>query len=173
MIEAINFAGQNWLITPLSGTGVNRKFLMILSGVVIVDFKGNSGTNWRRETFSIRPDLVNPLNHAINSTGIARPPGTQGANYFTAFSVEQWVPYSAPSSMFNKDQSVNSGFAVDVWRPNPFGAGTDIISNAPLTQLFSGIQVDTAVRDTDAFLHRLSYHISLVGKIKFGPIIIT
>ena len=75
--------------------------------------------------------------------------------------------------MFNKDQSVNSGFAVDVWRPNPFGTGSDVVNNTPLARLFNGIQVDAAVRDTDAFMHRLSYHISLVGQVKFGAIIIT
>jgi hypothetical protein len=33
--------------------------------------------------------------------------------------------------------------------------------------------VDVAVRDTDAWLYRLSYHITLIGKIVFVPIIIT
>jgi hypothetical protein len=30
-----------------------------------------------------------------------------------------------------------------------------------------------AVRDTDAWLHRVSYHIRLLGRIVFGPIVIT
>lgn len=173
MIEATNFSGQNWLITPLGGTGNDRKFLFMLSGIVVIDFKGNSGSAWRHETFSIRPDLINPLTWAIDQNGITRPPGTQGSNYYPAFQVEQWVPYGAPSSMFNKDQSINSGFAVDLWRPNPFATGRDPVSNAPVNQLFAGIQIDTAVRDTDAHLHRLSYQVSLIGRIKFGAIIIT
>ena len=58
-------------------------------------------------------------------------------------------------------------------RPNPFGTAQDSFSNTPHTNLFSGIQVDVAVRDTDAWLHRLSYKITLLGKITFSPVIIT
>lgn len=173
MLQATNFSGQNWLITPLSGAGNKKKFLMVLSGIVIIDFKGNSGSSWRHEKVSILPDMVSPLNHAINQNGITRPAGTQGSTYFQGLDLEQWVPFAAPSSMFNKDQSVNSGFAVDLWRPNPFVRGTDLITNAPFNQMFQGILVDIAVRDSDAFFHRLSYNISLVGKIVFSPIIIT
>jgi hypothetical protein len=46
-------------------------------------------------------------------------------------------------------------------------------SNTEVTNLFSGIQVDVAVRDTDAILSRLSYNIALLGRIVFGPVIIT
>jgi hypothetical protein len=47
------------------------------------------------------------------------------------------------------------------------------LTNAGFGNVFSGIQVDVAVSDTDAFLYRLSYHIVLLGKIRFGqPIII-
>jgi hypothetical protein len=79
-------------------------------------------------------------------------------------------------SVYNQGQSINSGFAVDVWRPNPFGTGTDAFTNATLNNLFSGIQVDVAVRDTDAWLYRVSwvsYNITLLGKIVFGQVIIT
>lgn len=179
MIEATNFAGQNWLITPAAlsvnqapGRIEDQQFLLVLSGVVIVDIKGNSGAQWRRETVSIRPDLFNPLQYAVAQHGIPTPPGSGGSNYWLGFRVEQWAPFAAPSSMFNKDHAVNSGFAVDTWRPNPFSTATGF-GNATLDRLFSGIQVDVAVRDTDAWLHRVSYEIVLLGKIVFGPIIIT
>ena len=181
MIEATNFAGQNWLITP-AATAVNQAapgriqdqmWLLVLSGVVIVDIKGKSGAQWRRETVSIRPDLNGPLQFAVAKFGIPTPPGSVGANYWMGFKVEQWAPFAALSSVFNEHESVNSGFAVDVWRPNPFASGQDSFSGATHTNLFSGIQVDVAVRDTDAWLHRLSYKITLLGKIVFGPIVIT
>ena len=179
MIEATNFAGQNWLITPAAlsvnqtpGRIEDQQFLLVLSGVVIVDIKGNSGAQWRRETVSIRPDLFGPLQYAVAQHGIPTPPGSGGFNYWLGFQVEQWAPFAAPSSMFNKDQSVNSGFAVDVWRPNPFSTASGF-GNATLDRLFNGIQVDVAVRDTDAWLHRVSYEIVLLGRIAFGPIIIT
>ena len=71
------------------------------------------------------------------------------------------------SAIFNQGQSINSGFAVDAWRPNHFGSGTDVLSNRPVNNLFSGINVDLAVRDTDAWLYRLGYNITLLGKIVF------
>ncbi|MEN1956583.1 hypothetical protein [Luteimonas changyuni] len=85
--------------------------------------------------------------------------------------MEQWAPFAALGSMFNEHQSVNSGFAVDRWRPNPFSPATGF-NNVPLDRLFSGIQVDVAVRDTDAWLHRVSYSVVLLGKVRFSPVII-
>jgi hypothetical protein len=181
MKEVSTFAGQNWLIVP-AATAANQapptriqdqKWLLVLSGVAIVDLKGISAAQWLRETVSIRPDLNGPLQYAINRYSIPTPPGSIGANYWAGFQVEQWAPFAALSSIFNQNQSVNSGFAVDVWRPNPFGTGTDAFTSAPLNNLFSGVQIDVAVRDSDAWLYRLSYIITLLGKIVFGPIIIT
>jgi murein DD-endopeptidase MepM/ murein hydrolase activator NlpD len=181
MIEATQFAGQNWLITPAATAVTNappanlhqQLWLLVLTGVVIIDLKGDSAAAWRHETVSIRPDLNGPLQFAINKHGIPTPPGTNGLNFLTFFKVEQWAPFAALSSIFNQNQSINSGFAVDVWRPNPFGSAPDSFSPVPHTNLFSGIQVDVAVRDTDAWLFRLSYEITLLGKIAFGPIILT
>ena len=36
--------------------------------------------------------------------------------------------------------------------------------------LFNGIAVDVAVRDNDAWLFRVSYHITLLGKIVFAQV---
>lgn len=80
--------------------------------------------------------------------------------------------FGAISSIFDRNQAVNAGFAVDVWRPNPFGTVTDVITNQPLDRIFTGIQVDVAVRDSDAILHRVSYNICLLGQIVFAPIIL-
>lgn len=170
-----SFAGQNWLITP-AALAVNeapprsiteQKWLLVLSGVANINLKGNS-SQWLRETFRIVPDTFAPMDYALNQYNIPTP-----SDYRLRFQVEQWVPYSAPSSMFNKNHSVNSGFAVDVWRPHPFETDFDVDTNAQINRIFSGIQVDVAVSDIDAFFYRLSYHIVLLGRIRFGqPIII-
>ena len=181
MIQVTNFAGQNWVITPVAGTSneppppeiKNQKFLIVLTGVAMLDLKGESASQWRHETVVMLPDIQAPMQHAINRYGITTPPGTNGANYWTAFQVEQWAPFAGLSSIFNRGESINSGFAVDVWRPNPFSSGPDFFTNAQLNNLFTGIQVDVAVRDSDAWLHRMSYQITLIGRIVFGPIIIT
>ena len=179
-----NFAGQNWLITP-AGLAVgehppasihDQKWLLVLTGVVIADLKGDSGEHWEYETISFTPDMAGPddpgstsgpLNWAINHYSIPKPPGSPGAQYVIRFSVEEWAPFVSLSSIFNQDESVNSGFSVETWRPNHFGSGTDLISKQPVNNLFSGISVDVALRDTDAWIYRLSYNITLIGKIVF------
>ena len=177
------FAGQNWLITPAPlAAGESRptsiqdqKWLLVLSGVVIADLQGASG-EWFQQTVSFMPDMAGsddptatsgPLNWAINTYSIPKPAGSPVTQYLIRFSVEEWVPFVAPNSMFNESQSMNCGFAVDVWRPNHFGSGMDVLTNQPVNNIFSGINADLAVRDTDSWLDRLGYTITLLGKIVF------
>lgn len=176
MIPVTTFAGQNWLITP-AALAVNQappqnvsrqNWILHLSGVTIPDLTGTSGADWRRETLLITPDLRGPLNHAVNNFSIPRPPGNEELQYTVQFQVQQWAPFAAISSIFDQNQAVNAGFAVDVWRPNPFGTVTDAFSNQPRGRIFNGIQVDVAVRDSDAILHRVSYNVSLLGEIVFA-----
>jgi hypothetical protein len=172
-----NFAGQNWLITPAApavgepapATIHDQRFLLVLSGVVIADLEGNSGSAWLHETVSFLPDMAGPqnsgpLNWAIGRFGIPRP---TDPNVRVAFSLEEWAPFASLGSIFNQNQSINSGFAVDTWRPTHFDAGTNALTHAPVGNIFTGLNVDVAVRDTDAWLYRLGYNITLVGKIVF------
>jgi hypothetical protein len=72
-----------------------------------------------------------------------------------------------PQLVFNQDQSINSGFAVDVWRPTHFATGTDAFTHLPVGNIFTGINVDVAVRDTDAWIFRVGYNVTLLGKVVF------
>ncbi len=172
-----DFAGQNWLITPAAlAVGEHppanihdQKFLLVLSGVVIANLEGNSGSQWLHETLSFLPDMAGPqnsgpLNWAIGHWGIPKP---AGQNFTVGFSLEEWAPFASLSSIFNEHESINSGFAVDVWRPTHFATGTDALTHAPVGNIFTGINVDVAVRDTDAWLYRVGYNITLLGKIVF------
>jgi hypothetical protein len=168
MLIVTGFAGQNWLITPAAlahgeappPSIAAQKWLLVLSGVALLDFKGTTTADWRRDTLLIRPDVNAPLNHAITRFNIPHPP-----NQLVMFQLEQWSPFAAISDIFDQNQAVNAGFAVTNWRPNPFLTQTDAVSGGQLTQLFSGILVDVAVRDSDAFLRRVSYNITLLGRI--------
>jgi hypothetical protein len=178
-----DFTGQNWLITPAPlaageprPTSIHdQKWLVVLSGVVIADLQGASG-EWFQQTVSFMPDMAGsddptatsgPLNWAINTYAIPKPAGSPGTQYLIRFSVEEWAPFVAPNSIFNESQSMNCGFAVDVWRPNHFGSGTDVLTNQPVNNIFSGINADLAVRESDAWLYRLGYTVTLLGKIVF------
>jgi hypothetical protein len=183
------FAGQNWLITPAAlAVGESppasiheQKWLLVLSGVVIADLKGDDTGQWNHQTVSFTPDMAGPddpsstsgpLNWAINRYSIPKPSGAPGAQYLIRFSVEEWAPFVSPGAIFNQGQSINSGFAVDAWRPNHFGNGRNALTNQPVNNLFAGINADLAVRDTDAWLYRLGYNITLLGKIVFvAPIL--
>jgi tetratricopeptide (TPR) repeat protein len=166
-----DFAVQNWLITP-SATAVNeqidnirdQRFLLILSGVAMVNFKGDSGADWLNETVLLLPPVVDAVKYAIDRWQVPTPEDT---NYTFEFETEQWAPIVTLSSVWNQDESVNSGFAVDAWRMNPWTTGSDAGTNETLNQLFSGLQVDIAVRDSDAWIFRLGYQISLLGRIAY------
>ncbi len=180
VIDLYDFAGQNWVITPVAlaanetppTTVASQKWQLVLSGIVMAPLKG-TGNQFLRETMAFIPNMASPINWAINRHSVPRPPGTQSADYDVVFQVEQWAPHAAVSSSSNKGHAVDSGCAVDLWRPSPFIAKIDVFNNAPVGSVFSGVQVDVAVSDIDQYLHRLSYHITLIGRIRFvKPIII-
>jgi hypothetical protein len=167
-----SFAGQNWLITP-AALAVNevkpssiseQKWLLVLTGVGILDLKGNNPDDWRRETLVIFPDIGAPLQFAVDRFSIPRPVGQQTQ---PAFNLDQWAPFAAISAIFDRDTgTVDAGYAVDIWRPNHFFDTADAGGN-PVHNIFTGIAVDVAVRNDKAVLHRVSYHITLLGKIVF------
>jgi hypothetical protein len=169
------YAVQNWLITPAALAANEhiadvreQRFLLVLSGVAIVDVEGNSGAQWARETVSIAPPLWDPLSYAISKWQVQTP--SDSAGYTLEFETEQWAPIVTLSSVWNKDEAVNSGFAVDAWRVNPWRSGSDEATHETFNQLFAGIQVDLAVRDSDAWIFRIGYNITLLGRIVYRPL---
>lgn len=171
-IAATNFAGQNWLITPAAlaineprpASIADQKWLVNLNGVVIIDLKGNNAHDWRRESVTIFPDIDAAMKFAIAQHAIPVPAGTKPR---PVLDLEQWAPFAAVSSQLDRStQTFDAGFAVDVWRPAPFfSSGT--LGGGSASKIFTGIVVDVAVRNDHAILHRLSYSITLLGKIRF------
>jgi hypothetical protein len=179
-----DFAGQNWLITPTAlAVGeqpppsiCDQKWLLILSGIVIANQQSGNTGSWNHQTVSFIPDLAGPddptatsgpLNWAIARYGIPRPPGTVGGQYRVRFSVDEWAPFVSLGSVFDQGPSVNAGFAVEDWRPNHFESGSDVVTNQAVHNIFTGVNADLAVNDTDAWIYRLGYNISLIGRIVF------
>jgi hypothetical protein len=170
MIEVTDFSGQNWLITP-AACAVNeaapksiaqQKWLLVLSGVGVTNLEAKTD-DWLQDTVHILPDVTAPLNNAISQYSIPRPSGS----FQLGFQLEQWSPFAGLSSIFDQDNSVNTGFSVNDWRPSPFSSGADAFSGQPVDNIFTGIIVDVAVRDQDAWLYRVSYNITLTGWIAF------
>jgi hypothetical protein len=175
-IKVINtFAGQNWLIVPaaqaLGDPPPNdihaQKWLLTLSGVAVVNLEGNSTSEWLHETLLLEPTVIDPMHRAIADHSIPTPPGIENTDYSLGFQVDQVAPFASISSVFDAEESINAGFAVDVWRPNHYGTGIDAFSHQYVGNLFSGLQVDVAVSDTDAWLYRVGYNAALLGQIVF------
>jgi hypothetical protein len=166
-------AGQNWLIVP-AALAVNeapppsisdQRWMLVLSGVFIPNLQGTLVNDWRRETLTLVPDTNSPLEFAISQFSIPVPQNPNNPPV-PVFNLDGWVPFAAVSSNF-ADNTSDAGFAVDVWRPTPFVHAIDVVSGQPVTNIFAGIDVDVAVRNNEAFLYRVSYYITLVGKIVF------
>jgi hypothetical protein len=166
-VSVSSFANQNWVITPVAvGVGqtpptlANQDWLLVLSGVAIINLPGNNPNDWRRETLTIIPDIESPINFAITRYGLPAP-GTD----LVGLNLEQWAPFAAVSSGFEKESGgVDAGYAVDAWRNSPFLSVYDV-NGDHVTQLFQGIDVDLAVRNNNATLYRVSFNITLLAKI--------
>ena len=172
-----NFAGQNWLITPAAlavgehppASIHDQKWLLVLTGVVTANIEGNSTSQWLNTNASFLPDMAGPsnsgpLNWAIGQYAIPKP---SGQNYAIGFALDEWAPFVALSAIYDQGPSIDAGYAVNVWRPNHFGSGVDAFSNAQVGNIFTGVNVDVGVRDTDAWILSLSYNITLRGRIVF------
>jgi hypothetical protein len=172
-----NFAGQNWLITPAAlafgeqppASIHDQKWLLVLTGVVTANLEGNSTSQWLNANLSFLPDMAGPansgpLNWAIGEYAIPKP---AGQDYAIAFALDEWAPFVSLSAIFDQNQSIDAGYAVNVWRPNHFATGIDALSGLPVGNIFTGVNVDVGVRDTDAWILSLGYNITLRGRIVF------
>jgi len=172
-----SMVGQNWTITP-AAPGPNepaprnffeQKWVLVVTGVGIVDIQGNNPHDWRRGGVRIpAPGAVSDAMFAmINRYGVTQP--TSG-DFAPLFSLDQWAPFVAVSSFLDRNGFATppsgAGVAVDSWRPVHFGDAWDV-NNVPIPNVFRGIDVDIAVFG-QAVLHRISWNISLLGKIVFG-----
>ena len=179
------FAGQNWLITPAAlavgqsppQTILDQKWLLVLSGVVLANQQGNSNAAWLDETVTFLPGnslslglgpSEGPLKYAISHYSIPTP-SPNPRDFDIVFSLEEWAPFVSLSAIFDQDESINAGYAVKVWRPRHFMHALSYPDvTQPIHRIFTGISVDVSIRDNDAFILRLGYHITLLGRIAFA-----
>ena len=185
-----NFSGQNWLMTPANpvvgdlhkdpAAFFDQTWLLVLTGIVEANLKGNSTSQWFNETANFIPSGLlytsdfdsppvgqGPLYWALNKCGIKRPPLH---TYTVCFSLQDggWAPFVSLSSIIDQNQSINAGFAVNLWRPKHFMKGVNSRNVGAVDNvfnIFTGISVDLGVRDTDAFILKLGYNVTLLGKI--------
>ncbi|MCB9503200.1 MAG: hypothetical protein H6696_14815 [Deferribacteres bacterium] len=155
------FVRHHWLHTK-TGDG---KELITVSGITAIHVKGQTHQRWYRETVNMNIDLT----HMVPDW-----PLEDGSSAKSWIKLTNWVPFVTINAIYDRAHSVDAGFAVDefslgVGRPI---AGTDIpydfylpsmepaISNSVDMRLVARI----AVRDSDAYLYRIGYHVTLTGE---------
>jgi hypothetical protein len=148
----------------------DQTWLIKYSGVGILDLNGNNSNDWRREILFFYPNVTSLLNFAIGKYHIPLPPPPPIGHATPQIDVDPGggiASYAAISSAFEKSSGgADFGFAVDNWRPNAFWSGTDAFGH-PVSNIFQGINFDIAVRNTNAVIHRVSFQITIIGKIAF------
>ena len=165
MIFALGYESQSHLITPAAlavtepppASIAEQRWIFHTNGVALVDMKGQSPATWYRDQLLISPNLFfgmgGALIPALSRYSIPGPPGTPGRDWVPWMQVENWYPFATLSSIFDQNQAINAGFAVDRWIPQS-RPGTEAVTGNTIQGLLSGMLVDLAVRDNDAILHR-------------------
>jgi hypothetical protein len=184
MLEPARYACSNWVITPTAlavgeapppGIGEQR-FMLVLTGVAVFTFVALPTSDWwKKNSIHLAPDVDPALAFAVGHYGIPTPPGQGGNQYTRHFQVEQVAPFVSLASIEGQpDDLVHEfGFACDAWRPHPFDTLVDAFTSAPLPQVFTGIDADLAVWRGSQQIHRVNYHVTLLGRIRFAAVIIT
>ena len=106
-----------------------------LTGIVIVNVKGESESEWKIE-------------HVKMGIPVPRIPTGKGLR------LRHWAPFVTLNSTYNHNKSNNSGHAVDdFFLPR----SRDVIAAEVL------VQTNLAVRDSDAWIYRVGYSVDLIG----------
>jgi hypothetical protein len=139
------FPNAQWILTPLP----NNMWCMVLSGVAIINYTCGLDSGWNSDTVRIRPNM--------RPVWIAG--GFDPGKGPVSLEVEQYATYGSLNSIFDKDTSVNAGFAVNETAPYFNDSSTWSFGDG------SGIDLDIAARDSDATLLRVGYYLMAIGTI--------
>jgi hypothetical protein len=170
---------EGYVITPVASAVTDhppteisgQRWLLVLSGVAVCNFEGQTTNDWTRDTILIQPDINGALEDAIASHNIPRPHLQPPTTAVPGFQVNQakGAPFATLNSIFDTPGSLNDGFAVDSWQMShhfAHNAQHDAYID-PIVDIIDGLTVDAAVRNSDAELYRIGYHITLIGLIVF------
>lgn len=115
---------------------------IMLSGMVKLDFKGNSD-GWRKEEFKITARIPAP------------PSGKE-------LKLHSWVPLVTGNSFQNENHAVNSGDAVTRF-------GLALGESQTLSGPYITFDGQVGVRDVDQRITSLAYHATLLGEYIDAP----
>jgi hypothetical protein len=143
-VSSESIASRHYLVTPLTTPDMK---LFVFSGVASFNdkIKGRTREDWEFFAAQIEADYTNiiPNHRALQLTG-------------------GWVVDVQLASLFNRNQALNTGWAVNEFRLVTSDSHDRLVAavNGKLK-----ILAEVAVRDSDAFIHKLSYHVTIVGRL--------
>jgi hypothetical protein len=129
----------HWVRFP----GADGELLIAMSGIIRTEIKGSS-QNW----------LGVPITCTINI-----PTLSQGQGLF----IRYHCPFAALNSVYNQNVANNSGHSVNTCRLININPGGNFGSNHVTLEL------GLAVRESDAYLHRVGFNIILTGVLRPLP----
>lgn len=154
--QANCFTARHWMFLPIERVtappappATPYRGVITLSGVAIINLQGVTPNDWRRERVVL--DLGEDYGKAL-----ALAPWKPKPGHFFTFVVEQWVPFVTVNARYNRGPANNDGSAVDAFSLDP-------------RQGNARINVDVAVRDSDAYIYRLGYTLTLYGYLQEQP----
>ena len=128
------FSSSHWVHTPVA----NDRHLFTLTGIVIIDYQGFTSNDWRKATLHL---------------GIKFPRDFYPAG--KVFKLEQWAPFVTINAIYNKDQAINAGWAVDDFGVEP--------AQDPKIGASVGIWANIAIRNSDGYMFRVGYTLTVSG----------
>lgn len=142
------FRSQHWLYTLLP----DDRVMVNLTGIIVLrldglsGYKGVSSDAWRQDHLNIT--LGFPT-HFFPKSPVKH------------LRVEQWAPFITLNAIYDQGDAVEAGWAVDDFGVNLPGSKA----------IFDGIGlwVDLAVRDSDAWLYRIGYDLTVSGAFVSPP----
>lgn len=167
-MNPVSIQSQQYMILPAPDfrSTSDSNFLLTFSGIAeIENFKGSGGSSWHTDVLSISDSLMG-INKAITRVQDllpALPPQSpDGSLPYYKFFPLQWAINANPCSIFNKNTSVNAGYAVEKCRIHKIGYSASP-GSAEKIQVMNGIEIDIAVSDVDGEIKKVSYAINVHG----------
>lgn len=165
------FVARRYMLVPLGATGDdyatadpgNPWAMVFLSGVAIVNLQGRGG-DWRREDLSL--DLEIDYQHALAQQPGASIEHATGGN--AALNVRSWTVFVTVNSHYaatgGTNFDVNIGPVTVDSAHNHTGVAVDDFALPDRSQPYK-IAATLAVRDSNAWLYRVGYQVTLYGQL--------
>jgi hypothetical protein len=108
-------------------------------------FKGSSESDWRGDQVILELDLTQAI--ARLNPPPPDPPNSWG------FTIDQWAPIASLNSIYNAGVSNYAGYSVNTFQVDQGSLNAVIL------------KMDIAARDTDGYLYRVGFYVTLVGRL--------